>query len=63
VQTHKGRKGADEKGRVAQKGEGLHEVQRLQPGAPVGVPQRGAREEDPGVDMPSLYDIVDADLK
>jgi len=27
------------------------------------VPQRGAREEDPGVDTLSLYDIVNADLK
>jgi len=49
MQTHTGRKGPDQQGGVAQKGEDLPEVQRLQPGAPVGVPQNRAREEDPGV--------------
>jgi len=42
-------KGRISRGEFLKKGEGHPEVQWLQPGAPVRVPQRGAREEDPGV--------------
>jgi len=47
-------KGRISRGELLKKGEGFPEVQWLQPGAPVGVPQRGAREEYPGVGTLSL---------